>query len=379
MSTQDSSSGLSIIIPVAGRVKLLEELLKSLEISRSNFTPQNEIIILDNSHTTEEQEVIQKLAANYTAIYQSGSHNLSEKRNQGIQAAQYDIVLFLDSDCIATPNLLRQHYDAYHQGNIAGCLGVIEFTGKDTIIWKAVERTFVPSTFALPKSYETVNWGPTANISFRRKDLLEIDGFDKDFSRPGGEDVDLGFRLRKAGKIISCNPDAIAYHSKDTWNSFRQVYRRFFTYGKGDVLLIKKHPKHTTWDLPTPSHFLIALFLFAGIAFLIIQNKSFLFIPFIWGGLTLLMCPYLTLKYAAKKIEFAELKLEALTMILFTGLDFGRIMNSIFQREWKGLYRRVKFSENQQNEEWPSMSTGTIASIRSLVLTLLIMTLLLTH
>ena len=43
---------------------------------------------------------------------------MAEKRNVGAREAKYDIVLFLDSDCIATPNLLNEHYKLYTDDHV---------------------------------------------------------------------------------------------------------------------------------------------------------------------------------------------------------------------------------------------------------------------
>lgn len=54
------------------------------------------------------------------------------KRNVGAREAKYDIVLFLDSDCIATPNLLNEHYKMYTDDHVGAVAGLLEFVGEDT-------------------------------------------------------------------------------------------------------------------------------------------------------------------------------------------------------------------------------------------------------
>jgi glycosyltransferase involved in cell wall biosynthesis len=310
-------------------------------------------------------------------VYWAGSDNLSEKRNQGINLAKYEVVLFLDSDCTVAPNLLQQHYDAYEDTSITGCLGPLEFVGHDTFIWQAVDRTSVLSCFVLPKFQTTASWGPTANISFLRKALLQVGGFDLDFSRPGGEDVDLGLRLEKAGGTIVCNPQALAYHSKDTWASFSQVFRRFLAYGEADVLLIRKHPARTTWDLPTPTHLLMMIFVFSALGAVMAQEAALLILPALWAGMTLMMYAWLSLVRERRPKSVRELSLQATALILFVGLDLGRIAGAFRRGELRGLYRRVIFFEDQQIVDWPDVATSALASFGALLLTLLIAALVL--
>lgn len=376
MSNKTFGQGLSIIIPVAGRVKLLEKLLKSLKEAQTNFNAPCEVLILDNSPEIEEQQAIRTLAENCDAIYAFGSDNLSEKRNQGIEMAQHEIILFLDSDCTATPNLLQEHYRMYQDPVVSGCLGLLEFTGHDTFVWKAVEQTAVLTSFAWPKSRKTVMWGPTANISFRHETLLDIGGFDTDFAL-ASEDVDIGFRLTKAGGTIACNPHAIAYHTKETWASFNQIFRRFMRYGVGDVLLIRKHPERTTWESPLPIHFLLLLSLFSFAAIMLTQKVIFVILPIIWAVLTLLLYPLITARNEQHPTNMRGLALHAMTLILYTGLDLGRFFTSFRWREARGFYRKIIYSENQLLEEWPDISISTIASVISLLCCLFIGTLIL--
>src|SRR5207248_8359477 len=75
-----------------------------------------------------------------------------------------------------------------------------------------------------------------------RRDLfLQLGGFDTYFERPyGGEDVDLGRRLAKAGYQAGFNADAIS------WQRYvitpRQLLRQWRYFGRGAVLLARKHP-----------------------------------------------------------------------------------------------------------------------------------------
>ncbi len=49
-------------------------------------------------------------------------------------------------------------------------------------------------------------------MSFRREVLLKVNGFDPYFPINAGEDLDLGYRLVRAGYQLRYNPAAIVYH-----------------------------------------------------------------------------------------------------------------------------------------------------------------------
>ena len=140
--------GISVVIATKGRVKLLGELLESVYVARSNFLGKSEVIIVDDS---SERDVIEidKYCTTYDVRRICFGPSVAEKRNIGAREAKYDIVLFLDSDCIATPNLLNEHYKLYTDDHVGGVAGVLEFVGKDTWFWHSVEKSPFVICFSL--------------------------------------------------------------------------------------------------------------------------------------------------------------------------------------------------------------------------------------
>ena len=121
-------NGISIVIATKGRVKLLEDLLISVKEARSNFEKPSEVLLVDDSKA-EDVVAINEMCKKYDARRIEFGPSVPEKRNVGAREAQYDIVLFLDSDCIATPNLLNEHYKLYTDEKVGGVAGYLEFVG----------------------------------------------------------------------------------------------------------------------------------------------------------------------------------------------------------------------------------------------------------
>ncbi len=65
-----------------------------------------------------------------------------------------------------------------------------------------------------PPARRTLSWlyFLTGNASVRRDDLLAIGGFDEDFTGYGHEDLELGYRLAKAGVELRYDASALNYH-----------------------------------------------------------------------------------------------------------------------------------------------------------------------
>lgn len=231
----------SIVVAAKGRVELLTELIKSIDTARKNYHGECEVLIIDDSIPEESAEA-KEVCRQYDCNYIFFENSVSAKRNYGVSRAENDVILFLDSDCICTEHILERYAEKYVNDKVAAVAGPLEFVGEDTWFWKAIEATPYLTCFYLPKYIPRVEWGVTANFSVRRRVFLEVNGFDEDFKRPAGEDVDLGMKICEKGYEIHAAADALVYHSKRTWIPVKAMFRRLHFYGTADCDLIRKHP-----------------------------------------------------------------------------------------------------------------------------------------
>ena len=252
----------SIVVATKGRVALLVDLMKSVRAARDNYEGDSEMLIIDDS-SPEDSAKIQEACEQYGCRYVYFENAVSAKRNYGGKLAENEVILFLDSDCIATEHILERYAEKYTDETVAAVAGPLEFVGEDTWFWKAIEATPYLTCFYLPRFVPKLEWGVTANFSVRRKVFLEVGGFDESFRRPAGEDVDLGLMIKEAGYEINGSPEALVYHSKKTWIPFKAMVRRLNFYGTADCDLINKHPGRGEIVLPKRSflYFLYAAYL----------------------------------------------------------------------------------------------------------------------
>jgi len=239
------TEGLSIVIPTHGRHDLLAELLESISIDADGAGFDVEVIIVDDSPPKEKERILQT-AAGYNAKVIQGVASVGVKRNMGAKEASYELILFLDSDVKILPGTLHAHMErlVHEPEDVAGCLGKVVFIGQPTYAWQVIEAMQLPLPFSLyPDLVDYVTWGPTANLSVRRKQFLQVGGFDSTMPRYGGEDVDLGFRLDNQGLRIATAPDAVAEHAIETWGTWNQNLRRLWSFGLADYYLLIRHPE----------------------------------------------------------------------------------------------------------------------------------------
>lgn len=239
----------SIVVATKGRVKLLTELIESIDVARRNYAGACEVLIVDDSNPEERKEV-QAVCEEHDCTYIFHESGVAAKRNYGASKAENGVILFLDSDCICTEHILERYAEKYSDETVAAVAGPLEFVGEDTWFWKAIEATPYLTCFYLPKFIPRVEWGVTANFSVRKSVFNEVDGFDENFKRPAGEDVDLGINIRDKGYIINASPEALVYHSKKTWIPVKSMFKRLSFYGTADCDLINKHSDRGDLVLP---------------------------------------------------------------------------------------------------------------------------------
>lgn len=282
-----TARGLSVVTPTHGRRDLVAALLESLQVAQAAAGVESEVLIIDSSGG-EDAFSIQKACAQFGAQYIPHSvNNVRQKRNLGIRTARFPVVLFVDSDCIASPDLLMEHARSHGPG-VGGVIGVTRFAGKASRIWRVIERTSTLDSFSYAERMETAPWGPTCNISYRKDVLEQVGGFDESFPfRLGGDDVDLGLRVTDAGHPIRCNPKALVEHTRETWSSVTLIGRRLFRWGRMHYHLMNKHPGRLLFDFPKTVGLFVVLVIALGATATLQKRPVLLLLPFVWLALDL--------------------------------------------------------------------------------------------
>jgi len=344
-STPDERSqevtGVSIVVPCHGRVQMVESLLQSLTTARSKTALSTEVLIVDTSQAAEAQ-IIQHACEHYAARYLlSPLNDVRHKRNLGIDQALFSVVLFVDSDCVAQPDLVAEHVRSYGD-DIAGVLGFTDFVGRDSWIWRIIEKTPFLDSFRAARYSETVPWGPTCNLSFRKEILTALGGFATHLSaKVGGEDVDLGLRVTDSGHTIRCNPAAVVEHERETWASLRLMSVRLFRWGQGHFYLIDGHRHRVISDLPKTASLFLLLLPVSLVAAIACRSAALLLLPPAWLGLAVLIETTLVLGATSQQpIDFTDLLGARIFGLIF---DFGNLLEGLRRGSFRPFYQEIYY------------------------------------
>src|SRR5262245_50587638 len=114
LDARTATSGISVVIPTRGNPHMVARLLTSLERSAHELPPgtDHEVIVVDDSERANG-DAISEACARAGARYARGPRRVGAKRNLGVSLSRHSVILFIDSDCVATPGLLRVHLEAH--------------------------------------------------------------------------------------------------------------------------------------------------------------------------------------------------------------------------------------------------------------------------
>ena len=205
---------LSVVIPTFNRRETLAEVLPLL--ARQTLPPeQYELLVCDSGSSDGTVELLAELAIpNLRHIQPPENRGRSGARNAGIRAAAGEIVLFTDADILASPNLLEEHLRLHRAHPHSAVVG-LEVQVDTLAEFVAVrDNPYDKGRHMHGREDKEMSWlfFLTGNASVAKAGLVEAGLFDENFTVYGHEDLELGYRLQKAGYPILYNARAVNYH-----------------------------------------------------------------------------------------------------------------------------------------------------------------------
>jgi len=233
---------LTVVIPTYNRIDTLQHVIPSL-LRQDLRAERYEIVVADSNSNDGTAEYLAEIAAQYPRVrHLPGPYTgRAMARNAGIAAARGEIVMFTDADIIASSDLLSQHL-AQHRArpNIAVVgmeIQVNSFADYERLHAHPEQRRPLH-----PESRKKLSWlyFLTGNASVRKADLDRVGGFDENFTGYGHEDLELGYRLQRAGITLVYAPNAVDFH----WHPvpYAEQKEKMELAGRSTVRFYRKHP-----------------------------------------------------------------------------------------------------------------------------------------
>jgi GT2 family glycosyltransferase len=233
---------ISVVIPTYNRLETLRAVIPAL-VAQDVRPDEYEVVVADSRSNDGTAEYLAGVAREHPHVrHVPGPYSgRAMARNAGIAASRAPIVLFTDSDIIASPDLLSRHLEHHRTLRAQAVVGmeVQVDTYSEYLAKRADPRLREPLHGSAPKRLSWLYF-LTGNASVRRADLERVGAFDETFTGYGHEDLELGYRLEQAGVRIVYEPRAVNYH----WQAipYEEQKQKMELAGRSTVRFHRKHP-----------------------------------------------------------------------------------------------------------------------------------------
>ena len=242
----------SVIVPTYNSKNRLGECLGA--ILKQDFKNFEVIVVNDGSTDGTEQ-----LAKTFNVkVFSKINQGPAIARNFGAQKSAGKILVFIDDDCIAEKNWLKEMIKPFQDPKVVGVQGTYKSQQKE--LCAIFEQIEIEDRYDKIQKAKNLDWTGSYSAAFRRSVFFETQGYDESFPTASGEDTELSFKLVKAGHKLAFNKHAIVYHKHETkWlNYFRKKFFRAYW----RVLLYRKHTDKILNDSYTPQTLKLQIVLF---------------------------------------------------------------------------------------------------------------------
>jgi len=289
----------SIIVPVYNRPDEVDELLESLS---SQTLKDFEVVIVEDGSKITCKDVCDKYAnILHLHYYYKENSGPGQSRNYGVERANGEYVLIVDSDAVAPAGFMqaiddelkRQPSDAWGGPDAAH----ESFTDVQKAISYAMTSFFTTGGIRGGKKQLDKFYPRSFNLGIRREAYLALGGFSKTrFSKMSlyGEDIDFSIRIYKAGYSCRLFPEAWVWHKRRT--DFRKFWRQVYNSGYARINLWRMYP-----EALKPVHALPSVFTLGVVGLIVLA-------PFTCGWSLVLLLLYALLILIDSSIQSKSLK-----------------------------------------------------------------------
>jgi glycosyltransferase involved in cell wall biosynthesis len=244
---------LSIVIPTYNRCETLKKTL-SAYLGQTALQNIAEIIVVDDGSTDSTQNIIARLAERSIVpirYFRQENKGPAAARNVGIRETTSELILFTDDDIIPSPTLVAEHLEWHSRFPElpASVLGQVtwapEVKPTPFMNWYGAEELFAFARFTGQTELDYMYFY-SCNVSLKLKFLRNSGTFDEDFKVAAWEDIELSFRLNKAGMRLLYNPNALAHHYQ--YVSFDDAIHRTKKAGLAEKVFRRKEAGLHHWS-----------------------------------------------------------------------------------------------------------------------------------
>jgi glycosyltransferase involved in cell wall biosynthesis len=222
----------SIIVPAYNNPEELNNCLRALEVSE--WRDRFEIIVVDDC-SPGESKAIRNTAERYGAEYYRLPKNEGPgiARNRGAEMAKGDILVFIDSDCVAPDGWLNRLTSPIRGGRCAATISCYCGPVKPGWLTNFQDEDY---RYRMPSIECDTSFVNSCNFAVNRRAFMDCGGFPK---QRISEDLVLGFLLAQNNTPARFLPDAGVRHCYYT--NLSDYLRQRFSFAFNTVRSYLKH------------------------------------------------------------------------------------------------------------------------------------------
>jgi len=238
-SAEPARPRLSVVVPVHNGGVDFERCLRRLrESSRTDF----ELLVVDDGSTDQSGPLAERHGA--SVLRHARPLGPAAARNLGAERARGDLIFFLDADVAVHPDAIERGLSRFQDDpDLTALFGSYDDSPLAPGLlsrFRNLLHHYVHQSGEFVDDARPAHTFWTGCGMIRRGAFLEFGGFDpRLYARPSIEDIELGYRLARAGRRIVLARDVQATHMK-RWTLFDVVRTDVFRRGVPWMLLMKR-------------------------------------------------------------------------------------------------------------------------------------------
>jgi glycosyltransferase involved in cell wall biosynthesis len=267
----------SVVVPAYQAADIVGQCVAALGV-QSMPRDRYEVLVVDDGSTDETETVA--AAAGADAVLRIPHGGPAAARNAGMAAAQGEIVLMTDADCVPSPGWIAAMVAPFADPAVMGTKGSYR-TKQQGLIARLVQLEY-EIRYERMARLPSIDFIDTYAAAYRRDVLEKERGFSTIYPLASVEDVDLSFRVARRGRLIFV-PEAWVWHRHPS--TLRAYLRRKAMYGYWRALLYIKQPDKAAGDSHTDPMLKVQFVLVAAMVFLGVMGVLCRPVRrWLWGG-----------------------------------------------------------------------------------------------
>ena len=238
----------TIIVPTLNHAATIRACLDGLANQHAGAAVEVLVVDAGSCDATVPQIeawLAEKQLANVRLLYAAGG-NLASARNAGAQAAQAELILFIDADCVAAPDWVATMCHSFEDPAVIGVRGALR-TAQPGLVPRFVQAEY-DDRYDRMRGFATIDFIDNYAAAYRRDLFLANHGFDPFFAACA--DQEFSFRLAEKGYQMVFQPAAMVTRRHEAGLS--AYMQRKVLQGYWKAPLTRLHPERMVQDAHTP-------------------------------------------------------------------------------------------------------------------------------